>query len=54
MAYYGKNEETSNVINFLQFKKKKNAKEINGMTADSISGFTNKQCKVGFKTIMHL
>ena len=47
-AYYGKNKETSTILQFLE-KFKKQSKEIHTITADSGSEFTNKQCKNWFE-----
>ena len=43
-AYYGKNKETSTILQFLE-KIKKQSKEIHTITAHSGSEFINKQCK---------
>jgi len=46
-AYYGKNKETSTILNFLE-KFKKESKQILKITLDSGSEFTNKKCMQWF------
>ena len=47
-AYYGKNKETTTILQFLE-KFKKQSKEIHNITADSGSEFKNKQCTQWFQ-----
>ena len=47
-AYYGKNKETTTILNFLE-QLKKDCKDIHNITADSGSEFTKKQWKQWFQ-----
>ena len=47
-AYYGKNKETSTILNFLE-KFKKDSKQILKITLDSGSEFKNKKCMQWFQ-----